>query len=151
MAILLVMCDGRDLGVAVGENSRSEKPEVRSQESEGESQPSVISRPSSVGGESKAENHERHGGQRTTDNEPRTSFEPNIYLYDKYPGGIGLSEPLYRMSEQLLNNARKLIENCPCEAGCPSCVGPAGEIGEKGKEVALAILRAIRIAAERAA
>ena len=79
--------------------------------------------------------------RRTTDHEQRIAFEPNIYLYDKYPGGIGLSEPLYRMSEQLLDNARKLIENCPCQAGCPSCVGPMGEIGEKGKEVATAILR----------
>jgi DEAD/DEAH box helicase domain-containing protein len=54
-----------------------------------------------------------------------------------------LSEPLYRMSGSLLENGRKLIENCECEAGCPSCVGPMGEIGEKGKEVAVAILRGI--------
>jgi len=77
-----------------------------------------------------------------------TFFEPNIYLYDKYPGGIGLSAPLYRMSDQLLENARKLIENCGCEAGCPSCVGPVGEIGEKGKEVAVAALYAIDAGAQ---
>ena len=139
MAILLVMCDGRDLGVAVGENSRSQEPEVRSQNG-GES--SVVACELSVG-ESQPENREQHGVQRATDYGPRTFFEPNIYLYDKYPGGIGLSEPLYRMSEQLLDNARKLIENCPCEAGCPSCVGPVGEIGDKGKEVAVAILHSI--------
>ena len=67
-------------------------------------------------------------------------FEPNIYLYDKYPGGIGFSEPLFRLSPNLLENTRRLIVNCPCESGCPSCVGPVGEVGEKGKEVALAIL-----------
>lgn len=67
-------------------------------------------------------------------------FEPNIYLYDKYPGGVGLSEPLFRMSESLLEKTRKLIAGCPCASGCPSCVGPIGEVGEKGKEVALAIL-----------
>ena len=72
-----------------------------------------------------------------------TFFEPNVYLYDKYPGGIGLSGPLYRVSDQLLSNARSLIENCGCESGCPSCVGPVGEIGERGKEVALAVLNAI--------
>jgi DEAD/DEAH box helicase domain-containing protein len=44
------------------------------------------------------------------------------------------------MSETLVQNTYKLIANCPCASGCPSCVGPAGEVGEKGKEVALAIL-----------
>jgi DEAD/DEAH box helicase domain-containing protein len=145
MAILLVMCDGRDLGVAVGENSRSQESGVTSQRPEERSQSSVVSRQLSVEAgehsqESKIGNQGSDRTQRTTDNGPRTAFEPNIYLYDKYPGGIGLSEPLYRMSGQLVDNARKLIENCPCEAGCPSCVGPVGEIGEKGKDVALAIL-----------
>ncbi len=111
MATLLVMCDPRDLGAAVGENRQEEvepqapKPGVRF----------------------------------------ATVFEPNIYLYDKYPGGVGFSEPLFRLSETLLENTRQLIENCPCEVGCPSCVGPAGEVGEKGKEVALAILRSLVI------
>ena len=71
----------------------------------------------------------------------RKIFEPNIYLYDSYPGGVGLSEPLFRMSDSLLEKTHKLISECPCPTGCPSCVGPAGEIGEKGKEVALEILR----------
>jgi DEAD/DEAH box helicase domain-containing protein len=64
-------------------------------------------------------------------------WEPNLYLYDTYPGGIGLSAPLYRMADQLLVQTRALIESCPCERGCPSCVGP-----DEGKEVALAILAA---------
>ena len=52
-----------------------------------------------------------------------------------------MSEPLFRLSETLLLNTQKLIANCPCASGCPSCVGPIGEVGEKGKEVALEILR----------
>ncbi|HUI41600.1 MAG TPA: DEAD/DEAH box helicase [Terriglobia bacterium] len=142
MAILLVMCDARDLGVAVGENSRS-----GSQESEGRSQESGVRSQSSdetVGVLPHSQfQPKRNNGPRTTDHGPGTFFEPNVYLYDKYPGGIGLSAPLYRLSATLLENARRLIENCDCEAGCPSCVGPAGEIGENGKEVALAILRTI--------
>jgi DEAD/DEAH box helicase domain-containing protein len=67
-------------------------------------------------------------------------FEPNLYLYDAYPGGIGFSEPLFRVCDLLLARTRALIESCECEAGCPSCVGPAGERGEKAKEAALAIL-----------
>ncbi len=64
-------------------------------------------------------------------------FEPNIYLYDNYPGGIGQSEPLFRLRRTLVERSKELLEACPCEAGCPSCVGPAGEVGEKAKEVAL--------------
>ena len=64
------------------------------------------------------------------------SFEPNLYLYDAYPGGIGQSQPLFRMTRALIEGASALIESCPCESGCPSCVGPAGEIGERGKEAA---------------
>ena len=117
IATLLVMCDTRDLGVAVGENDAE-----RSRESEAGSQ-------------------NARSGPRITDDGPRTVFEPNIYLYDRYPGGVGFSEPLFRLSETLLENTRRLIENCPCSSGCPSCVGPMGDVGEKGKEVALAILK----------
>lgn len=64
-------------------------------------------------------------------------FEPDLFLYDAYPGGIGLSEPLQRRAQRLLTMAKELIEKCGCDAGCPSCAGPAGEVGERGKEVAL--------------
>jgi DEAD/DEAH box helicase domain-containing protein len=67
-------------------------------------------------------------------------FEPNLYLYDAYPGGIGQSAPLYRMAPRLLRHTAELLAACPCEAGCPSCVGPSGEVGERGKEVATRIL-----------
>ena len=68
------------------------------------------------------------------------AFEPNLYLYDAYPGGIGQSGPLWRMTDRLLRQTAELIAACPCEGGCPSCVGPAGEIGERGKEAAGRIL-----------
>ena len=67
-------------------------------------------------------------------------FEPNLYMYDAYPGGIGFSEPLCQAYGGLLVQTRELIEACPCENGCPSCIGPAGEKSERAKEVALAIL-----------
>lgn len=68
------------------------------------------------------------------------SFEPNLYLYDAYNGGIGQSAPLFKMTRRLLEGAAELLADCPCEAGCPSCVGPVGEIGERGKEAAARIL-----------
>jgi len=70
-----------------------------------------------------------------------TAFEPNLYLYDNYPGGIGQSAALYKLAPRLLDGAAKLLAACPCEAGCPSCVGPIGEVGERGKEVAGRILK----------
>ena len=94
VASLLLMCDPRDLGVAMTED--------------------------------------QSGGL--------LAWEPNLYLYDSYSGGVGLSAPLYRLSDRLLAQSRELIEGCACEAGCPACVGPVGEIGERGKRIALEVL-----------
>ncbi len=129
MAALLLMCDRRDLGTAVGE------------------------RPASPGIDAHPQNdpNDDPNDDPTCDAVPTASalrdpaamkefFEPNLYLYDAYPGGIGFSEPLYRVCDLLLKRTRELIESCPCESGCPSCVGPAGEMSERTKEVALAIL-----------
>ena len=58
----------------------------------------------------------------------------------KEAGGIGFSEPLFRVHDILLHRTRELIAGCGCESGCPSCVGPAGDKCEKTKEAALAIL-----------
>ena len=133
IATLLVMCDARDLGVSVGENEKD-----RSQESEARSQ--------NENPEDSAESGTSRKYQYKVQNLKSQIFEPNIYLYDKYPGGVGLSEPLFRMAESLLEKTHMLIAECPCAAGCPSCVGPIGEIGEKGKEVALAILQKLSVA-----
>jgi len=69
---------------------------------------------------------------------------PAIYLYDAYPGGIGLAEKLYDMQGDLLETARELIKGCGCEAGCPSCVGPANEVGPSAKASALRLLAVAR-------
>ncbi len=71
------------------------------------------------------------------------AFEPNLYLYDNYPGGIGQSAALYRLAPRLLDGAAKLLASCACESGCPSCVGPVGEVGERGKEAARRILKEV--------
>ncbi len=138
IATLLVMCDARDLGTSVGENAELEvepgfSPEGAALKGDATSGENADSE---VFGEPKPERAQP--GKRTV---VRKIFEPNIYLYDSYPGGVGLSEPLFRLSESLLRKTHQLISECPCPTGCPSCVGPAGEIGEKGKEVALEILR----------
>jgi DEAD/DEAH box helicase domain-containing protein len=120
MASLLLMCDPRDLGTAIGE--RTPSPDVAADwhdEAEAAGDPNL----------------------------PRDYFEPNLYLYDAFAGGIGFSEPLFRSCGLLLRRTRELISACPCKSGCPSCVGPAGETSETAKDVALAILSRITSAA----
>ena len=70
-------------------------------------------------------------------------WSPDLFLYDAYPGGIGQSVPLYRMATDLLRRTLELIGACPCESGCPACVGPVGEIGDRGKEVALQLAQSL--------
>lgn len=72
---------------------------------------------------------------------PLTDGRPAVLLYDLVPAGIGLSEALYHMHDKLLGEALELVGNCPCQDGCPSCVGPGGENGAGGKPEALAMLQ----------
>ncbi|MFZ5655770.1 MAG: DEAD/DEAH box helicase [Pseudomonadota bacterium] len=51
-------------------------------------------------------------------------FVPTIFLYDNFPGGVGLSEPLWTRQAELVQRAVELVERCDCRAGCPACVGP---------------------------
>ncbi len=51
---------------------------------------------------------------------------PTIFLYDRYPGGVGLSKKIFETMKAVLAEALKLIEQCPCYSGCPSCIGVDG-------------------------
>jgi DEAD/DEAH box helicase domain-containing protein len=66
--------------------------------------------------------------------------EPRVFVYDNYPGGIGFSEPLFGMHQELLDRTRELIDGCECDHGCPGCVGPVGDTGPLAKLAALRIL-----------
>jgi DEAD/DEAH box helicase domain-containing protein len=66
---------------------------------------------------------------------------PSVVLYDQVPAGIGFSQKLFEIHSELFLRALELVEECECEDGCPSCVGPAGENGVGGKKEALAILK----------
>jgi DEAD/DEAH box helicase domain-containing protein len=113
IATLLLMCDRLDLGATIGEGG-----------AHSEDLSAGADFPPPPGRDSRNEEF----------------FEPTLYLYDAYPGGIGLSEPLFRIHDLLVSRTRELIRSCSCEKGCPSCVGPAGETGLRAKEAALAIL-----------
>ena len=70
-------------------------------------------------------------------------FEPTLFIYDNYPGGMGFSHQLFDDTKTLLEKTMRLISRCECRSGCPSCVGPVKEVGEKSKEVAVVLLREI--------
>ncbi len=67
--------------------------------------------------------------------------KPTIYVYDNHAGGVGFSQKLFHLHDDLKQAAMELISSCGCDSGCPSCVGPILEIGEKGKESASTLLR----------
>ena len=76
--------------------------------------------------------------------DPAREFQPTLYLYDNYPGGIGLSEPLFAMRSRIVAHAFELVSACACPAGCPACVGPvlAGAGASRSpKALALEVLR----------
>lgn len=66
---------------------------------------------------------------------------PTVVIYDQVPAGIGFSEKLFEMHNELIARALELVSECACEDGCPSCVGPGGENGYGGKQEALEILK----------
>src|SRR5271167_1897897 len=83
VAALLLMCDPRDLGIAISEDIA----------------------------------------------EGARCFEPDLFLFDNYPGGIGQSQPLFALTTKLLAGAMEVLRACSCDCGCPACVGPIGEVG----------------------
>ena len=63
---------------------------------------------------------------------------PTFFVYDKCPGGIRLSEEVYELWEDLLTKTQHHVISCPCEAGCPSCIGTQDSmINVKSKVVKL--------------
>ncbi|CAM3393823.1 DEAD/DEAH box helicase [Corallococcus soli] len=98
------------------------------------------------------------GSRDEPDGPPRkeggVGFEPTLFLYDNVPGGVGLAARLYDQREELLLRSRKLLESCPCEDGCPACIGPTAG-GQPGsapvgthprKRLALDLLAALGVA-----
>jgi len=85
----------------------------------------------------------------------RSTGGPAIYVYDKYPGGLGFAMKAYDIIEDIMDAAFELISSCPCEKGCPSCVGSPippftqldPDTGGKGmipdKEAALVIIHSL--------
>ena len=56
---------------------------------------------------------------------------PTLFLNDGVPGGLGLSDRVYEMDFELFRRALEAVKSCPCESGCPACIGAAAEGGKK--------------------
>ena len=80
-----------------------------------------------------------------TDPTLATLGAPCVVIYDDVPAGIGFSQKLFELHGELMQRALELVQECECEDGCPSCVGPGGENGVGGKLETLAILRELVI------
>jgi DEAD/DEAH box helicase domain-containing protein len=74
---------------------------------------------------------------------PLAEGQPAVVIYDQVPAGIGFSERLFELHDELMARAYELVLACECTDGCPSCVGPAGEGGIGGKRETLALLEAL--------
>ena len=55
--------------------------------------------------------------------------KPTLYLYDAFPGGVGYARRIFEQFEDICLAAKRHLSQCPCEKGCPSCVGPAVDSG----------------------
>jgi DEAD/DEAH box helicase domain-containing protein len=69
--------------------------------------------------------------------------QPTLYLYDAVPGGVGLTERLFGLNAELIHACREAVDSCTCTDGCPACVGPAIEVGPRGKATVAELLAAL--------
>jgi len=113
MAIIHLMCDLRDLGVAVIDTLQDRKI------------------------------YQKELKLRKSETPARQVFQPGIYLYDKYPGGIGFSKTLFDVHKILFQAVESVINNCTCLNGCPSCIGAPLMYSRRAREAALYFLRMI--------
>ncbi|HWK24729.1 MAG TPA: DEAD/DEAH box helicase [Ureibacillus sp.] len=61
--------------------------------------------------------------------------KPTLFIYDSYPGGIGLAERVYDLLGPILEETIQHVRNCPCQSGCPSCIGAQDSLNESKHKV----------------
>ena len=89
-------------------------------------------------------------GGLSTNLHPQTGG-PTIFIYDGHPGGIGITRRGFLAFEALVDDAHRLVSECPCEKGCPSCVQSpkCGNLNEPLSKLGSAQLMGRMLAAER--
>jgi DEAD/DEAH box helicase domain-containing protein len=96
--------------------------------------------PSDLGVHTDAAGTVRAGREALPDGE---GARPSIFIYDQVPAGIGFSQKLFELHDELIARALELVNECECKDGCPSCVGPGGENGMGGKQETIEILKVL--------
>ena len=66
---------------------------------------------------------------------------PTLVIYERIAAGVGFSQRLFELHDELLQAALELIADCQCRSGCPACVGPPGDIGPDTKAVTRRLVR----------
>jgi DEAD/DEAH box helicase domain-containing protein len=102
VAALIAMSEPQDIGRAVGDGDARWF--------------------ATVGADGRGQMRRPDGGEQ--DPAQETRFRPAVFLYDNYPGGVGLAAPLFDQRGQVTAGAARLIRECECRHGCPACVGP---------------------------
>ena len=70
---------------------------------------------------------------------------PTVVVYERAAAGVGFSQRLFELHDELLAAALELVADCRCRGGCPACVGPPGEISPDTKGVTRQLLRILTI------
>jgi DEAD/DEAH box helicase domain-containing protein len=79
---------------------------------------------------------------RDAPDDPARPFRPTVFLYDNYPGGIGLAAPLFDQRRLIVGRAAELVAGCDCRDGCPACIGPVLPGNERSpKRAAVVVLQ----------
>lgn len=85
--------------------------------------------------------------------DPKADFaagRPAVVVFDQMGDALGFSRKLFELHSELMNSSYHLVSECPCEDGCPSCVGPGGEQGKGSKPETLALLEELNAIASPA-
>ena len=71
---------------------------------------------------------------------------PTLYLYDSIPGGVGFARRIWLQFDEIRADALAHARRCPCQHGCPSCVGAVVETGDSARKGAVWLLRRATVA-----
>jgi DEAD/DEAH box helicase domain-containing protein len=115
ISAVILMCDVKDIGVSVEDNITRTEIDIN--------------------------RLPKASSQIPNDNTMLNNFEPNIYIFDNYPNGIGFSEILFERTGELFEKILQVIETCDCRKGCPSCVGPPIRSDGNHKDAARFIIK----------
>ena len=117
VATLALMCDPRDLGCTLGDTALDGDGDERAGGHGDAARKIDWSTASESGDAPPIVPRKVRGG-------PAPGYSPTLLLYEHTPGGIGLAERIFEQREVLIARALRLVEGCPCDFGCPACVGP---------------------------